>query len=267
MQIPNHIVQARQAKAKAKGDGKSGKKGTKTKGQGAGRGTWLWLPSSVLAQATNTGAVSMGCACGLSDEESSISLSLFSFAVLICFVLFMYHILYSGYRAWRKVTPNPERVPDKKASERYSEVCEYCSKPMKEFPFPSCSFCKASPSFHHGRCCPVKNMATGLKEVAPEAVFSCATTRHAFHLSPFLSAFAKCKATSNQTRSLQNLQEKASLNTQSVIIFSKCSMTQKSLKLVRVPCICFIVQGSMCKAMLQQTAKGELVACFFSAGL
>ena len=37
--------------------------------------------------------------------------------------------------------------------------CEYCVDKvnLKIFPYKRCSGCGASPSYHHGRCCPVKN--------------------------------------------------------------------------------------------------------------
>ena len=36
--------------------------------------------------------------------------------------------------------------------------CEYCSDPVNPqfFPYKSCAICGASPSCHHGRCCPLK---------------------------------------------------------------------------------------------------------------
>ena len=36
--------------------------------------------------------------------------------------------------------------------------CEFCTDSVnpKIFPYKHCSFCGASPSYHHGRCCPLK---------------------------------------------------------------------------------------------------------------
>ena len=36
--------------------------------------------------------------------------------------------------------------------------CEYYGRwyPQSPFPFPSCSFCGSRPSYHHGRCCPMR---------------------------------------------------------------------------------------------------------------
>ena len=40
--------------------------------------------------------------------------------------------------------------------------CEFCTDDvnLQIFPYPRCSFCGASPSYHHGRCCLVKKRAS-----------------------------------------------------------------------------------------------------------
>ena len=37
-----------------------------------------------------------------------------------------------------------------------NQGCEYCREPCHPFPYPDCWYCKAAPSYHHGRCCPEK---------------------------------------------------------------------------------------------------------------
>ena len=40
----------------------------------------------------------------------------------------------------------------------FNHGCEYCGRwcAPEPFPFPSCRYCGARPSYHHGRCCPMK---------------------------------------------------------------------------------------------------------------
>ena len=47
-------------------------------------------------------------------------------------------------------------VPEKPATVPLR--CEFCTDSVnpKIFPYKLCSFCGASPSYHHGRCCPLK---------------------------------------------------------------------------------------------------------------
>ena len=45
--------------------------------------------------------------------------------------------------------------------------CEYCTDDVNPniFPYKRCSGCGASPSYHHGRCCPVKKMQNKEQEL------------------------------------------------------------------------------------------------------
>ena len=51
--------------------------------------------------------------------------------------------------------------------------CEFCTDDVNPqiFPYKRCSFCGASPSYHHGRCCLVKRATQGERGiVAPEGM-------------------------------------------------------------------------------------------------
>ena len=47
--------------------------------------------------------------------------------------------------------------------------CDYCGwwHPNSPFPFPSCNFCGETPSYHHGRCCPLKPTRRSERERSP----------------------------------------------------------------------------------------------------
>ena len=49
----------------------------------------------------------------------------------------------------------------------YADECDVCNKRHtgEQIPFTKCNFCKDSPSFHHGRCCPANPRATAGEQV------------------------------------------------------------------------------------------------------
>ena len=64
-------------------------------------------------------------------------------------------------------TDVPERasVPERARSNPSTPFrCEYCTDDVNPniFPYKRCSGCGASPSYHHGRCCPVKKNKEGM---------------------------------------------------------------------------------------------------------
>ena len=56
--------------------------------------------------------------------------------------------------------PVPERAQQARSNPSAPFRCEYCTDDVNPniFPYKRCSGCGASPSYHHGRCCPVKKM-------------------------------------------------------------------------------------------------------------
>ena len=57
----------------------------------------------------------------------------------------------------REIPNVPPVVP---ATHNVPLRCEYCTDAInpQTFPYKNCSGCGASPSYHHGRCCPLKKL-------------------------------------------------------------------------------------------------------------
>ena len=72
-------------------------------------------------------------------------------------------------------------------------MCEYCEKSAgrESLPFPDCNYCSASPSYHHGRCCPHEPSFQKDSPVTPEV------------LNPQIS-----KSIDEQTQELTNIKQK-----------------------------------------------------------
>ena len=157
------------------------------------RGYWMWMPSTLLAQAQG---FSGGCTCGFTEDEG-FSVNMFVLLFLMCVMLVGVYKAFQHFATLFSKKGVTEETPRFREKTGPPVACHVCKIPSYNLPFDQCRTCGASPSYHHGRCCPVRTggtVTTTEVEVNPDCIYVCGSPcGHAYHLSQECPALKKTR--------------------------------------------------------------------------
>ena len=164
------------------------------KGSKGKRGRWVWCSQAMMASLPGGAqAVSFGCGCGWGEGTDILSIFLFAFFMCLC-ILAMYKFSRLIQYVHKKCCDIPDKKPVPRAKGgRNSDLpsCEICGEVHTHLPFAHCKYCKASPVWHHGKCCPAKTD----KGELPDKIYLCVGYgRNKYHVTENCRGLSTSKA-------------------------------------------------------------------------